>query len=177
MGLFEILKNMEKSQKEIKLLILGLDNAGKTTMLKLLTNEEAKNLSPTQGFNVKAITNENFKLNLWDIGGQDEIRQYWKYYYENASGIMFVVDSSDDERITECNKELKLLLDDQLLKNVPLLVFANKQDLHGLDVDEIIEKLELNSIKNRKWSIFACSAIKGEGINEGIDWLINSFSK
>ena len=84
------------------------------------------------------------------------------------------MDSSDEERVIENNKELKLLIDDKLLDEVPLLVFANKQELLGLEVDEIINKLNLNDIKNRKWSIFACSAIKNEGISEGLQWLISN---
>lgn len=85
-----------------------------------------------------------------------------------------MVDSSDDTRIKESNTELKLLIDDPLLSKVPILVFANKQDLLGLQVDEIVDHLELNNINDRKWSIFACSALKGEGISEGIKWLITS---
>lgn len=173
----DLLKNVKKGDEEIKLLILGLDNAGKTTILKNLSNEESKDISPTQGFNVKAIVNDTFRLNLWDIGGQDEIRQYWKYYFEKVSGLVFVVDSSDEERVCECNKELKILLTEQQLTNVPLLVFANKQDLMGLEVDEIISKLELNSINERKWSIFACSAIKGEGLSEGMKWLVSNLKQ
>lgn len=85
-----------------------------------------------------------------------------------------MVDSSDEERVIECNKELKLLMNEKLLDDVPLLVFANKQDLFGLEVDEIISKLELNNIKSRKWSIFACSALKNEGISEGMKWIITN---
>lgn len=88
MGLLDLLKNMKKTEEEVKLLILGLDNAGKTTLLKTLSQEETKDISPTQGFNVKAIVNDCFKLNLWDIGGQEEIRQYWKYYFEKVSGLV-----------------------------------------------------------------------------------------
>lgn len=177
MGLFELLTKYEKNDKDLKLLILGLDNAGKTTILKNLTNEEPKNLTPTQGFNIKSITNENFKLSLWDIGGQESIRQYWKHYYEKTSGIIFVIDSSDDERVKECNTELKILINDKLLQGVPLLVYANKQDLIGLDCDEISNSLELDTITNRKWSIFSCSAIKNEGVNEGISWLLSEINK
>lgn len=90
MGLLDLLKNMKKSKGDAKLLILGLDNAGKTTILKTLSQEETTNMTPTQGFNVKAIANDTFKINLWDIGGQDQIRQYWKYYFDNASGIVSV---------------------------------------------------------------------------------------
>ena len=116
----------------------------------------------------------SFKLNLWDIGGQEEIRKYWVHYFDKVSGLVFVVDSSDDERVQENNKELKILMEEKLLEDVPLLVFANKQDLMGLEVDEIVNKLDLNEIKNRKWSIFACSALKDEGVSDGMKWLISN---
>lgn len=90
MGLLDLLKGMKKGNTEAKLLILGLDNAGKTTLLKQLSSEDTKDISPTTGFNVKAIVNDSFKLNLWDIGGQEEIRQYWKYYFEKVSGLVSI---------------------------------------------------------------------------------------
>lgn len=91
MGLLDLLKSMKKGEQEAKLLILGLDNAGKTTILKSISQEDVSNLSPTQGFNVKSISQDSFKLNVWDIGGQEEIRQYWKYYFEKVSGLVSTI--------------------------------------------------------------------------------------
>lgn len=110
MGLLDLLRKIKKNDKEAKLLVLGLDNAGKTTLLKKLSSEDATKTEPTQGFNVKTLVRESFKLNVWDIGGQKEIRKYWDNYYDNVDGLIFVVDSSDDKRITECNEELQLLI-------------------------------------------------------------------
>ena len=84
---------------------------------------------PTQGFNIKSLTQDGFKLNVWDIGGQKAIRPYWKNYYENTDGMVFVVDSSDEVRLEERVEELKALLVEEGLKGVPLMVYANKQDL------------------------------------------------
>jgi ADP-ribosylation factor-like protein 3 len=109
MGLLDLLRKLKKNDKEAKILVLGLDNAGKTTLLKLLSNEDPNITEPTQGFNVKSIVRESFKLNVWDIGGQAEIRKYWENYYDNVDGLIFVVDSSDDIRVTESNNELKML--------------------------------------------------------------------
>ena len=105
-----MLRKLKKNDKDAKILVLGLDNAGKTTLLKLLSSENPSETSPTQGFNVKSIIKDSFKLNVWDIGGQKEIRKYWENYYDNVDGLIFVVDSSDDYRVAECNNELKLLI-------------------------------------------------------------------
>jgi len=103
-------------------------------------------------------------LNVWDIGGQRTIRPYWKNYFENTDGLVYVVDSSDEERLKECTEELQSLLVEDNLKNVPLLVFANKQDLQlALDAEEIMGNLQLMEIKDRTWTIQACSAVTKEG--------------
>jgi len=88
MSLVELLKNYKKSDKEAKILVLGLDNAGKTTLLRQISNEQIDCIEPTKGFNVKTLMQDNFKLNMWDLGGQKEIRTYWTYYFEKVNGIV-----------------------------------------------------------------------------------------
>ena len=106
---------------------------------------------------------------MWDIGGQKTIRPYWKNYYENTDGLVYVVDSSDDKHLAECTEELQSLLSEDSLKNVPLLVFANKQDLQfALDAEEIMSTLTLMEIKDRTWTIQACSAVTKEGMQSTI---------
>lgn len=101
---------------------------------------------------------------MWDIGGQKAIRPYWKNYYDNTDGMVFVVDSSDEERLGECVEELNSLLAEEGLAKVPLLVYANKQDLQfALEAEEILNKLKLMEIQNRTWNIQACSAVTNEG--------------
>ena len=86
-------------------------------------------------------------MNVWDIGGQKAIRPYWKNYYENTDGMVFVVDSSDEERLNECVEELTALLGEEGLNGVPLLVYANKQDLQfALEAEEILNNLKLMDI-------------------------------
>merc|ERR1712147_339089 len=87
------------------------------------SEEEVSTIMPTQGFNIKSLTQDGFKLNVWDIGGQKAIRPYWKNYYENTDGLVFVVDSSDEERLNECVEELNSLLGEENLAKVPLLVY------------------------------------------------------
>lgn len=138
MGLLDLLKKLRKNDKEAKLLVLGLDNAGKTTLLKQLSKEDPEGTEPTQGFNVKTLLHDGFKLNVWDIGGQKKIREYWVNYYSNVDGIVFVIDSSDEGRVKECTETFNFLMSEEKLKGVPILIFANKQDLEfSLKPDEV----------------------------------------
>eukprot|EP00922_Rhytidocystis_sp_ex-Travisia-forbesii_P017731 GHVS01026433.1.p1 GENE.GHVS01026433.1~~GHVS01026433.1.p1 ORF type:complete len:181 (-),score=8.48 GHVS01026433.1:449-991(-) len=163
--------------KEVRILILGLDNAGKTTILYRLQVDEVVQTIPTIGFNVETVQYKNLKFQVWDLGGQTSIRPYWRCYYPNTKAIIYVVDSADADRISDSKSELQLMLDEDELKDVTLLVFANKQDLDGsLTAAQVSEGLGLTAIRNRQWAIFQTSAVKGTGINEGLDWLTNVIS-
>ena len=117
---------------------------------------------------------KNLKLNVWDLGGQTSIRPYWRCYYANTAAVIFVVDSTDKDRMNIASKELHLMLQEEELQDSALLVFANKQDQPGaLSASEVSKELNLAELKDRSWSIVASSAIKGEGITEGLDWLID----
>jgi len=175
MGLLSILKKMKKDEKEARILMLGLDNAGKTTVLKKLSDEDITHIMPTQGFNIKSLQHEGFKLNVWDIGGQKTIRPYWSNYFESSDALVYVIDSSDKRRLEESSTELKELLAEEKLNGVPLLVFANKQDLlQASPADEIAEHLGLAAIGDRTWTIQACSAKTGEGLSEGMEWIVTN---
>ncbi len=129
---------------------------------------------PTQGFNIKSVVKDGFKLNVWDVGGQREIRPYWRNYFDNTDALVYVIDSADRARLEEVNSELtRLLTEEDKLAGVPLMVFANKQDLlSALSAADISVGLGLTSIKDRPWQIMACSAKTGEGLQEGMEWLI-----
>ncbi|CAM9469298.1 unnamed protein product [Sphacelaria rigidula] len=159
--------------KEVRILILGLDNAGKTTILYRLQNEADDNIQtiPTIGFNVETLQYKNIKFQVWDLGGQTSIRPYWRCYYPNTDAIVFVVDSSDRERMSIAKQELMAMLEEEELKDAILLVFANKQDQPGsLNRTEVSEALGLPDIRSRQWSIQEASALKGTGLFEGFDW-------
>jgi ADP-ribosylation factor protein 1 len=163
---------------EGRLLMLGLDASGKTTILYKLRLGEVVATLPTIGFNVETIEVGKMNLTVWDVGGQEKIRMLWRHYYDNLNGLVFVVDSTDRERLHEVRDELARLLDEASLQGVPLLVFANKQDLHNaISVSELTEKLNLTNIRDRSWFIQSCSAILGTGIDEGITWFCETYKK
>merc|ERR1712061_597645 len=177
-GLLSILKKMRKDEKEARILMLGLDNAGKTTILEKLSEEDISHIMPTQGFNIKSLVHEGFKLNVWDIGGQKTIRPYWSNYFEGSDALVYVIDSSDKRRLEESGTELAELLAEEKLGAIPLIIFANKQDLlNATTPDQISETLKLGAVKDRTWTIQACSATKGDGLQEGMEWLINEAQK
>jgi ADP-ribosylation factor-like protein 3 len=178
MGLLSILRKLKRSEKEARILVLGLDNAGKTTILKKLSDEDITHIMPTQGFNIKSLVHEGFKLNVWDIGGQKSIRPYWKNYYDSTDALVFVIDSADRHRMEEAGAELGQLLEEEKLADAPCLVFANKQDLLSAQpAKEIAESLNLHTIRDRPWQIQACSAKSGEGLQEGMEWLVKTMQE
>merc|ERR1711879_398459 len=142
-------------------------------MGKKMSEEDISHIMPTQGFNIKSLVQGEFKLNVWDIGGQKTIRPYWSNYFESSDALVYVVDSSDRRRLEESTAELKELLAEDKLGGVPLLVFANKQDLlQAVPADEISSSLGLANIQDRTWTIQACSAKQGDGLQEGMEWLV-----
>jgi ADP-ribosylation factor protein 1 len=171
--------------KEHRILLLGLDNAGKTTILYKFKLGEVVSTIPTIGFNVETVKYKNVEFNMWDVGGQEKIRPLWKHYFQNTDAIIFVIDSSDKDRMVDSNKykhnvkyELDLLLNDDTLRNAVLLVYANKQDIYNtLSIKEIIELLELHKHRNREWFIQGTNALTGEGLYDGLSWLTKTLNK
>ncbi|KAJ3176782.1 Arf GTPase arl1 [Irineochytrium annulatum] len=160
--------------REVRILILGIDHAGKTTILYRMQIGEVVTTIPTIGFNVETVTYKNIKFQVWDLGGQTSIRPYWRCYYANTDAIIYVVDSADRERIGVSKSELTAMLEEEELKGAALMVFANKQDIKGaMSAAEVAETLGLAGLKDRQWTIFKCSAATGEGLTEGLDWLVN----
>ncbi|KAF8061363.1 ARL3 [Scenedesmus sp. PABB004] len=173
MGLLALLRKLRGSAAEARILVLGLDNAGKTTILKRLSDEDITTIMPTQGFNIKLVVHAGFKLNVWDIGGQKSIRPYWRNYFDSTDALVYVIDSADRRRIDECGAELAQLLEEEKMRGVPVLVLANKQDLlAALSADEVAEALGLLLIRDRAWQIQGCSARDGAGLQDGMEWLV-----
>eukprot|EP01084_Bolivina_argentea_P050008 91954_1 len=218
--------------RETRTLMIGLDNAGKTTILYKLKMGEIVNTVPTTGFNVETVEseigNDCKSFTLWDVGGAQKIKNLWRHYYQNTQFIIFVVDSTDSQRLgyynlmnkndqkwsmrllvdgyirecvngnidkveiainticldycndclieTRAVEDLHTMLREDELRDAILLVYANKQDLSGaLSIDEITDRLGLNTMENRPWHIVKCSAYTGEGLQEGIDWMHRTY--
>jgi len=127
---------------------------------------------PTIGSNVETLEYKNLCFTVWDIGGQDHIRKLWRHYYQGTNGLIYVIDSSDRNRIEDAQEELSKMMKEEELHDAALLVFANKQDLpNSMTTAEITEKLGLHAVRNRDWFVQSACATSGDGLYEGLDWL------
>ncbi|TKA78843.1 hypothetical protein B0A49_01962 [Cryomyces minteri] len=171
--MLSILRKARLKDKEMRILMLGLDNAGKTTIVKKIMNEDVNSVSPTLGFIIRTIEYEGYKLNIWDVGGQKTLRTYWKNYFEKTDTLIWVVDATDRERLDDCRKELMGLLVEERLMGASLLVFKNKSDVAGsMSEEDIRMGLQLDSIKTHKWTIMPCSAMTGLNLQQGLQWIV-----
>ncbi|ELR23513.1 GTPbinding ADP-ribosylation factor Arf1, putative [Acanthamoeba castellanii str. Neff] len=157
---------------EKRIVMVGLDSAGKTTILYKMKLGELVQTLPTIGFNIESVEYKNIRFTVWDIGGQDRIRGLWRHYYTGVEGVIFVVDSSDKDRIDEASEELQMMLRETELKNAAVLVFANKQDVEGcLTPDQLTTHLKLHDHRKHAWKVQPSNATTGMGLFEGMDWL------
>jgi len=169
---FSKLWNNLLSKKEIRILMVGLDAAGKTTILHQLGKIGEIKTLPTIGFYVESLDYKNFNFIVFDIGGADKMRLLFRHYYQNTKGLIFVVDSNDRDRIEDAAEELKKMLAEEELKDCCVLIMANKQDLNGaLSTDEVTKALGMESLKERTWFVQGTSGITGQGLEEGLNWM------
>ena len=167
-------KLMSYFEKKANILMLGLDSAGKTTILYKLKLDTLVTTIPTIGFNVESVKFKSLNMTIWDVGGQEKIRPLWRHYYQNIDAVIFVIDSNDGGRFEEVSKELHSLMAEDELKEATVLILCNKQDLPNAEPPQIInEKLGIIKIK-QKWYVQPTSALYNEGIFEGLDWLYNN---
>jgi len=164
-------------KEERRIVMVGLDAAGKTTILYKLKLGEVVTTIPTIGFNVEVVEYRNISFTVWDIGGQDKIRKLWRHYYSGTHGVIFVVDSSDRDRVEDAREELSKLLSEEEMREAALLVLANKQDLpNAMPAGEVSQKLGLDELRSRRWFIQSACATSGDGIYEGLEWLSRTLS-
>ncbi|XP_072030035.1 ADP-ribosylation factor 1-like isoform X2 [Amphiura filiformis] len=177
-GAFTSLFSKLFGKKEMRILMVGLDAAGKTTILYKLKLGEIVTTIPTIGFNVETVEYKNISFTVWDVGGQDKIRPLWRHYFQNTQGLIFVVDSNDKERVGDAREELMRMLNEDELRDACVLILANKQDLpNAMNCGEVTDKLGLHTLRGRTWFIQATCATSGDGLYEGLDWLSNNIQK
>ncbi|KAK2822375.1 hypothetical protein Q5P01_022440 [Channa striata] len=165
--------------QEARVLLLGLDNAGKSTLLYKLKHNARVGTVPTIGFNVEMLetkkNKQNVAVTLWDVGGQGRMREYWTSFHEDTAAVVFVVDSSDKKRVNEARRELEQTLRSDQLRGRPLILLANKQDVNGaLTATELKDKFNLNKIcSDRDWFVQPCSASTGVGVEEAFRQVVH----
>ncbi|CAF0790494.1 unnamed protein product [Adineta steineri] len=162
-------------KSEYRTLIMGLDSAGKTSILYRLKLNEHVTTIPTIGFNVESVIFNKASMTMWDLGGRDKIRPLWRHYFYGTQGLIFVIDSHDVERLNESKDDMDRMLGEDELRDIPLLIYLNKIDLpNGLKQEYAIKEMKLNDIRNRQWYVQSCSAYTGDGVHEGLDWLMRA---
>jgi len=173
------------TKDEFRVLILGVDKAGKTTLLEKLKSIYLKGgglppdrVVPTVGLNIGRIEDANAKLVFWDLGGQVGLRAIWEKYYEEAHAIMYVIDAATASSFEDAKSALDKVIRHEHLRGAPLLIVANKQDLPGVINDEELALfLNLKELDERPYMFQAVSAYDGRGIKSGIDWLVEQMEK
>ncbi|KAH7921293.1 ADP-ribosylation factor [Leucogyrophana mollusca] len=166
------------AKDDICILMVGLDDAGKTTLLYRLQLDRILTTTPTIGVNVETIHYNNTSFTIWDVGGQDTLRTFWKHYYKDTHGVIFVIDSGDRSRISIAREELQQLLRENRLRDTPLLVLANKQDLpYAMTRAEVTDILGLQAFAARRWHVQAISVRSGQGLYEGLEWLSTNIKR
>eukprot|EP00164_Ancoracysta_twista_P001540 GFYU01002020.1.p1 GENE.GFYU01002020.1~~GFYU01002020.1.p1 ORF type:complete len:184 (+),score=58.10 GFYU01002020.1:130-681(+) len=160
--------------RDYRILMLGLDAAGKTTIVYRLKLGEVQVTIPTIGFNVETVSYKNVSFTMFDIGGQTKLRPLWRHYFQGTDALIFVVDASDTERLSEAREELQNLLHQELLEKCPVLVLSNKTDMpEAIGSAKMADGLGLLHTRGRDWHVQATNAITGEGLFEGLDWMRN----
>lgn len=177
-----ILSYLGLGKKSGKLLFLGLENAGKTSLLHMLKYDRMGATLPTLHPTSEELTIGKIKFTTFDLGGHKQAIKVWKDYFPAVDGIVFLVDVTDKKRFLEAKKELNSLLDDEQLKNCPILILANKIDKDGaVSESEIIYNLGIFGLKTgkeedghkdqRPLELFMCSIVKKQGYGEGFRWI------
>lgn len=169
-------KQVHQSQQVV---LLGLDSAGKSTLLYKLHRGVIMKTVPTLGFNIVYLElDKKTVLTVWDVGGQKSMRSYWKHYLDGCNALVFVVDASEHSRMNEAKTELQIILSDANLKDVPLMVLVNKTDVHNsMTINDVSSQLDLNNCTNRVWEIQACSAFQGLGLKQAFQSVAKMIKK
>lgn len=183
----DLFKRWRQPVRKVTLVMVGLDNAGKTATVKGIQGESPEDVAPTVGFSKADIKQGRFDITIFDLGGGKQIRGIWKNYYAESYGVVFVIDSSDVDRMEETKETVAEVLRHPRIAGKPVLVLANKQDREGAMAEaDIIEYLSLEKLVNEHkclCQIEPCSAALGYGkkidthIRKGLNWLLGVIAK
>lgn len=185
MGFFDRLLAALGRKTKVSVLVVGLDNSGKTTIIQRLKMARSQNpqasisTTPTVGFNVEEFQKGSLAFTVFDMSGAGRYRSLWDQYYKDAQAVIFVIDSSDKLRICVAKDELDIMLQSKELRaKVPILFFANKSDVpSSLTAVEVARALKLDEIKDKPWQIVPTNALSGQGLDSGLDWLSDILSR
>ena len=166
------LSRFGQGDQQFKIIIIGMNNAGKTTILYKLALDEVIITEATIGSNVEEVHHKNIKLQVWDLGGQENLRSAWDAYYQSTDAIIYVIDSADDSLIHDSKAEFANMMNNNELKDAVILIFANKSDMpNARNVQELTELYAFDEVETHEWKIQPCCALTGEGLDDGLDWL------
>uniref|UniRef100_A0A7S2RSV3 Uncharacterized protein n=1 Tax=Rhizochromulina marina TaxID=1034831 RepID=A0A7S2RSV3_9STRA len=159
--------------KKLEVVLIGLENSGKTTLLNVLAHGAPMETVPTIGLNVKLVKQGGIQMHCWDLGGQEQYRTEWGRYTRGCDVILFVVDAHAMDKLPSAKKELHRLLEDQQLATTPILVLANKIDLDPhVSEAELIRELNLDYIVDNPWVVIPISALQVTNIDQVVQWLV-----
>ena len=164
--IFSKVLNLLSVPKYYKILMLGLDFSGKSTILNKIKQKESVRIIPAIGLHIESLFYMGLlKIISWDLGGASRMRELFKVFYPNTDGIILVIDSNDKERFDDAIECFQNILEEKELKNCPILIMANKQDMSEiLSLDEITLFLKNEKYNDRKWCIIKTSGINGNGL-------------
>ena len=177
MGIFaKLAQFLGVRKKEASVVVVGLDNSGKSTILNWMKPEEVKSqeVVPTVGFNLEKFKYRQLNFTAFDMSGQGRYRNLWEHYYNDCNGVIFVIDSSDKLRMAVVKEELRVMMEHSAVRDrrVPILFFANKCDVQdALSSVKCSVMLGLDALRENPWHICATNALIGDGVYEGLDWL------
>lgn len=175
MGLLGLLKKIKIREREIRIILIGLENAGKTSIVKSILNQQNSETSPTQGFEIHKYDYKDYHLDIWDVSGSASSRPSWHNFFDTADGVIYVVDASSKDKLNESVSEFTQNITQDRNDKSPWLIFVSKQDVPGcLTTQDVEAAFGVGNSNEKRVNFVGCSASTRDGIDEGLTWLIDT---